>query len=187
MAMTRDWRATLTAMALLGGTAIRPAWAEGIAGPFYNPTTQSYFALVDVFPAEGFVWEKARVLARERVYKGARGRLAIVRDRETDSFLVERFSPHLEHPAVIGLRYWCRNRKFQWVDGSVQPNKNFGVWHVPWYRTPADSCGSLPPESYMGVHYEAPRSSMTGAMSLRAVGPQKGFFAYIVEFPTGEP
>jgi hypothetical protein len=160
------------------------AWAEKMTGPVYNPATRSYFALVDTYP-EGFVWERARRLATTHVFKGVHGRLAIVPDRQTDAFLVKTFSSHLEHPAVIGLRYWCRNRKLQWIDGRTQPNRNFGIWHVPWNRTPQDSCGMLPNDSYMGVHYEAPRSSMTGIMSLRAVGPAKGFNALIVEFPTG--
>lgn len=181
-----DWCRRAAAAVALGSTFASPVSAQEMTGPFYNPTTQSYFALVDIFPG-WFKWDQARRLATERMFKGARGRLAIIPNRDVDAFVVEHFSARLAHPAVIGLRYWCGNRKLQWVDGTVQPNNDFGIWHIPWYRTPADSCGSLPKDSFMGVHYEAPRSSMTGIMSLRAVGPHKGFHAYIVEFPTGAP
>ena len=64
--------------------------------PMYNPETKSYFELH--FPGENmgsygewpqFNWRDAREYAPSRVFRGARGRLAIVKTKETNDFIVE--------------------------------------------------------------------------------------------------
>lgn len=163
-----------------------PVLGETMAGPFYNEATKSYFALLDTYP-ESMNWEESRVLAARRSFKNVRGRLAIIPDINTDRWLVNTFRKHMKRPAFIGLRYWCRQGKLQWVDGSIAANNGFARWHNPWYRSTRDSCPVLAEfggNAFMAVHYDVPDS---GDIALRAAGPMKKFEAYLVEFPTGAP
>ena len=92
--------------------------------PVYNPETKSYFELRVDLPKPPD-WNTAVRYARTRRYKGVRGRLAIIKDVQTHSFLQANFDTVGE--TWIGLRYFCSFRKLVWVDGTEQPRRGFKV------------------------------------------------------------
>ncbi len=161
--------------------------------PVYNPATKSYFELF--FPdkavagagrsARSFTWGEANEVARAQFYKGARGRLAVVRTRATNDFLIETFRP--DRPAWIGLRFRCDVRVLQWVNGTIWPLTNYANWGPAWnvagpepYGSGRTGCGqggggSLP------VHYWGG----AGRFKWNANGPGQRFPLLFVEFPTG--
>ncbi|CAN0577002.1 unnamed protein product, partial [Laminaria digitata] len=59
-------------------------------GPIYNPETKSYFELRIDLPHPPN-WGTAVRYARTKTYKGVRGRLAVVKDLQTHSFLQANF------------------------------------------------------------------------------------------------
>jgi hypothetical protein len=59
--------------------------------PIYNPRTKSYFELQVDLPKPQ-QWQNAVRYARTKTFKGVRGRLAIVKDLETHSFLRANFT-----------------------------------------------------------------------------------------------
>jgi hypothetical protein len=155
--------------------------AEKIVGPYYNPHTKSYFAYVDTNIMSGRNWASTVPLATGRTYKGVRGRLAVVKDRETHQFLREKFGGVIDKETWIGLRYFCRSRKLLWVDGTTMSNSPAGIWHPRWHRTNITcSTSSIP---YMPVYYLGGGASMVW----QASGQLKHHISFLVEFPTGKP
>ncbi|MGB8275853.1 MAG: C-type lectin domain-containing protein [Alphaproteobacteria bacterium] len=153
--------------------------------PVYNPDTKSYFELA--CPQEGedrrIEWHEAIKLAAKRVFKGVRGRLAVVKTQEVNDFLRDTFDP--EAPPWIGLRYFCKYNKLLWVTGEVQPATAYSNWASPWnlngwpgHGDPA-MCGWL---GYLPVHYWVPNYGF----QWNANGQNKEFPRYFVEYPTGK-
>ena len=173
--------------------------------PVYNPDTKSYFELYT--PADqtyieeggniyGLSWTVAKTMAQKLTYKGVRGRLAVVNTREIHNFLKEKFHP--TKPAWIGLRYWCKFKKLQWVTGEAfDRKKDFSAWGPMWdqnttrnyvrlgQQSQAADCSAMfsGTLNYLGVHYW----SMDEGFEWNANGYAKHFDALFVEFPTGKP
>ncbi len=160
--------------------------------PVYNAATGSYFELF--FPdkavaksmdtARSFTWTEATEIARGQFYKGTRGRLALVENRQTNDFLIETFRP--SHPAWIGLRFRCDVRALQWVTGKIWPLTSYANWGPVWnvagskpYDPGRINCGrgggALP------VHYWG----RAGSYKWNANGDRQRFSLMFVEFPTG--
>lgn len=106
-------------------------------GPYFHQESGSYFELVDLadsyagrFNKDVTSWENIRAVAKERVRKGRRGRLAIVDTRSKHEFLKQEF--RLEEPAWIGLRYFCKYKKLMWVNGDMFDRKGFSAWAPRW-------------------------------------------------------
>lgn len=153
--------------------------AKAVPGPIYNETSKSYFELrFDGGIVDG-TWDNVVDFATRRSYRGARGRLAIIDDRETMEFIQKTFKLH--QAAWIGLRLFCMNRKLVWVNGDTHERYMYSAWHNKWHRTYV-RCGNQNID-FMPV-YLLPTP---GGYRRQAAGPAKGFKAYLVEYPTGKP
>jgi hypothetical protein len=144
--------------------------------PVYNPHTKSWFELRVDLPTPSN-WRSAVKFARKKTFKGVRGRLAMVKDLETHSFLRANFDAL--GATLIGLRYFCSFRKLVWIDGTEQTRKQFKMWNKKWYRTEI-RCGKQRIQ-YMPVYYRPTQSGFRW----QASGPEKYFVSYFVEYPTG--
>lgn len=153
------------------------AQAPKAIGPVYNPHTKSYFEVRIDLPSPPN-WATAERTARTKSYKGARGRLAIVKDVDTHSFLQANFT--IAEEAWIGLRFFCSFRKLVWVTGDEHPLSAFKMWAKPWHRTNI-TCTTTKIQ-YMPVNY-LPQSK---GFRWQASGPAKFFVSYFVEYPTGK-
>ena len=168
--------------------------------PFYNPETKSYFELyspefddpnrtmsVRVYGGIGF--DAAMKMAVKRRFKGVRGRLAVVKTRETDEFVIKHLRP--AGSAWIGLRYYCRFKKFMWITGEIlRPGKDFSNWHPRGWRFDGSSPGGGTPSwcpngrtSALPVHYWGSRHGF----HWNANGFAKQFNMMIIEYRTGKP
>lgn len=172
------------ALAALTALSSGPAAAEGekLIGPFYNPATKSYFGLVDSVNA-GRTWGESARAASKRWYGGVPGRLAVVPDRETHDFILDKFGRHFRDDTWIGLRYFCSFRKLMWTNGKVMENSPAGVWSPQWFRNAETACGGIQPQTYMPVYYVG----TVGYPLWQASGQPKRFYDYLIEFPTGKP
>ena len=144
--------------------------------PIYNPESKSYFELRVDLPKPPN-WRTAARYARTKIYKGVRGRLAVVKDLQTHSFLKANFDVREE--AWIGLRYFCSFRKLVWANGEEQPRRAFKMWAKKWYRTDI-RCGKQSIQ-FMPIYY----LPNTKGFKWQASGPAKYFVSYFVEYPTG--
>lgn len=155
----------------------RRAGSAGVAvKPIYNPESKSYFELRVDLPKPPN-WQTAVRYARTKFYKGVRGRLAVVKDLQTHSFLQANFDVREE--AWIGLRYFCSFRKLVWENGEEQPRRAFKMWAKRWHRTDI-RCGNNRIQ-YMPIYY-LPNSK---GFKWQASGPAKYFVSYFVEYQTG--
>ena len=145
--------------------------------PIYNPHTKSYFELRIDLPRPPN-WTTAVRFARTKFFKRTRGRLAVVKDLDTHSFLKANFELHEE--AWIGLRYYCSFRKLVWSDGTEQPRRAFKIWAKKWYRTDVN-CRRQPGLGFMPIYY-LPNNK---GFRWQASGPQKFFPSYFIEYRTG--
>src|SRR5689334_8578707 len=85
--------------------------------PVYDPATKSYFELLKVAEAAGLKthelnWAEAQAYAARLSFKGATGRLAIVKHAETHALILKELRP--SEYTWIGLRYFCDKRKLEW-------------------------------------------------------------------------
>lgn len=149
------------------------------AGPYYNPASKSYFELFKIqeIIKRSPTWEVAKELANKRYFKNAQGRLAIIRDLETHHFILRNFS---SQNYWIGLQYFCSSKKLTWVDGTDATPSKFSAWDSQWSNSSV-RCGS---KGYMPVHYTT--QTITKSLNWRASGTSKGYYMYLVEYPTGE-
>lgn len=142
-----------------------------------DPSSGSHFELVrKTLDFEGkfpTVWRDARPAAEKRVHKGIRGRLAVIKSQDTLIFLQKNFDISI---SWIGLRYFCANKKLVWVNGdTLKPEADFQRWHPKWARTHI-RCSN---RGYMPIYL----TDATSSLSWQASGPEKGFQAYLVEYP----
>lgn len=179
----RAYRLSLAVLALAGITG--GSWnaiAQGTGknpvpiDPIYNPHTKSYFELRTDLPYPSR-WPDAVKHARSKVFKGTRGRLAVVRDLKTHSFLKANF--HLNRQAWIGMRFFCGVRKLVWVDGQEHSRRAFKVWARNWHRTRIN-CKTTR-IAYMPMYY----TESDYGFRWQASGPKKSFISYFVEYQTG--
>jgi hypothetical protein len=162
--------------------------------PVYFPGTKSYFELVAAVPGDWdrgpssdpvIRWVAANTKAQQRMHKGVRGRLAVVKDRAVHDFLLQTFRP--DNITWIGLRYWCGVNRTQWVTGEFHNRGSFSAWDHLWNRggtfdvtTPVQACHSDQP--YWPVHYWG----VDHGFRWNANGPLKAGRYYFVEYPTGK-
>lgn len=180
----------LLALMLFGAAS---ASAQPVFGkPMYDPVSKSYFELVAVTPAQagaakvGMVpetsWDKAVQFAASRAYKNTKGRLAVVKSQETHEFLMQNLRP--AYPAFIGLRYFCKERRLEWITGEAHPANGFKAWHQQWDQGDAKICSAATNGPWwMGVAYTGTGDGFRWV----ARGFMKNWTAYIVEYPTGHP
>ena len=183
--MFRIFAIALTCL-LFGGPLLAVA-APLPTTPVYNPASKSYFQLFTDNEHPGN-WDAARARAGQKVYKGVRGRLAVVDSPETHEFLLRAFDLDQRQLSVwIGLRYWCSLRLLQWEEGrpfSPSDPDQFRLWHAEWSRSDENAC-SFSRSARVGfapVYYR----TISGLTRWQAVGAAKYFSFYLVEFPTGE-
>ena len=176
---------------LLSGTA---AGGPLYNVPVYEPETGNYFELRKVEPGyssrgrgvPAIGWNKARTLARKSTYRGAKGRLAVVKRRTVNDFLRRTFEPVTG--AWIGLRYWCELNKLQWVTGEIHELSGYANWGSVWRHDGASldggpkvpTCGRKTP--FWPVHYW----SVDKGFRWNANGNRKEMRAFFIEYPTGE-
>ena len=161
--------------------------------PLYNPETKSYFELH--FPGEGmsygespeFNWRDAREYAPSRVFRGVRGRLAIVKTKETNDFIVKNLKPGC--CPWIGLYFSCAERTLVWVTGEIWPLTAYNNWSRIWNvmgthpNKPSAKQGCTPGGPPSGVHYWGP----DGQYKWNTNSANKAFHNMIIEYPTGKP
>lgn len=150
--------------------------------PVYDTNSKSYFKLVSVKHGH---YRVAMSYARSQRYKGARGRLAVIKSKETQEFIDDVFRPPDE--TWIGLRMWCRPRKVFWVTGeTLKRGKDYANWGRSWhYKRKYYPCKdrSGPNRDFAGiglVRYQ-------GKIRWWAMAPRHETTALLIEFPTGKP
>ncbi len=166
--------------------------------PVYNPTSKSYFELYSpdaddpkkrpVSISGGIEWIHAARIAHKKSFRGTRGRLAIVNTQQIHEFLRDTFDP--AGAVWIGLRYWCRYNKLQWVNGKFHPFDGFHKWGRHWNQNAAQPLqGPKPPycprshkKATLGVHYWGTNHGFFW----NANGTYKQFNALFIEYPTGK-
>src|SRR5579864_214505 len=176
------------ALSLCVGATFPSHAAELLNSPVYNPTTKSYFEMVDGSHGlvkgtgvdfEGPTWGEAVKLSSQRSYKDKKGRLAIVRDLATHEFLLTTFRPGTY--VWIGLRYWCSRRALEWSDGEPWKAGSFQAWDQKWKQDDS-ACSTGLPTEYMPVAYSPPPT-----FDWIGKGSGKRYYYFFVEYPTGGP
>ena len=183
----------LVALVAAPGAAVAKSTLGSYVQPVYNkkvyfPGTGNYYELVEgprVFGRPAMRWSAARTAARQRTYKGVRGRLAVVKDPRLHAFLFEQLRP--AGIIWIGLRYWCGVNRAQWVTGEFHERGEFAPWHHVWNRAGAfNSSGRVQycrqTSPYWPVHYWG----IAHGFRWNANGHDKAGTAYLVEYPTGK-
>ena len=179
----------LTGLGILAtGGGLRAETQSELANkpPVYNPQTKSYFQL----RADNYAgyWKDARDLARNQVFYGTRGRLAVVDSEQAHHFLLLHFNKTREE-TWIGMYLDCKSQKLFWSTGKPVSRAGFNAWHAQWYRNPQIVCSNRGFQGYgtdkqfMPVYY----TQLKNGFRWQASGPAKGFKSYFVEFPTGGP
>lgn len=192
-------RSMLAAMVVLFALSLHHAGAAMLLNtPVYNPETKSYFELYAPDPEKaqkheniyGLSWRAAWRLAQKLRFHGVQGRLAVVKSRAVSDFLRDTFKPEME--VWIGLRYWCRFHKFQWVTGDFWKPGDFALWGRIWDQEamyPSQpGTGEAREHCYyaystLGVHYWRPSLGWFW----NANGYDKHWNLMFVEYPTGKP
>jgi len=191
------WKRVL-AVSILAVNISAPTKAEPVYNqPVYNSVSKSYFELYSpdatdpkkrpVSISGGIEWIHAAKMAQKKTFHGVQGRLAIVNTRQIHEFLRDTFQS--AGPVWIGLRYWCRYRKLQWVTGSIHPRGSFQKWGRIWNQVAAAPSGQQKrancPNSKqhtLGVHYWG----VDQGFFWNANGRFKQFNALFIEYPTGK-
>jgi len=155
--------------------------------PVYNPATRSYFELATV-KGRGyrpdFNWEEARAAARQRVWRGVHGHLAIVKSRQVHDFL--RYTFRSSRSAWIGLRYMCAFNTLIWVNGDIQKRSGFSYWASEWYQGTLSRANDQPPCRGAGWYWPVYYENVSKGFRWVAKGKEKKFVAYFVEYNTGK-
>ncbi len=158
--------------------------------PMYDPVSKSYFELHKVTRDEDrraveipeLPFDQAERFARQRTFKGVRGRLAVVKSNETHLFLMQNFQPDL--PVWIGLRYYCKLRELRWVSGEKVTRKSFQAWDPNWDQSGNAGCiKGRGQADWMSVCYSPVQDGFRWVMK----GARKHYVMYFVEYPTGKP
>lgn len=161
----------------------RGIYGKLVDTPVYDPHSKSYFELVN----QHLTYPEAKKYASTKVHRGVRGRLAIIRSRETQEFIVDTFKPDYE--AWIGLRMYCHGRVLFWVDGTkLQRGKDYTNWGKAWhYKDKYQPC--IGRSNFAGVTLAPERQAGYSGNRLRwyAIGPGHGVEYSIIEYPTGKP
>lgn len=130
-------------------------------------------------------YRQAMQYAAGRAFKGAKGRLAIIKSQATHEFILQNLSPPTY--TWIGLRFFCRQRELRWSNNETVKRGDWSAWHEKWDQGWATDCmrtghseGGIPwlPVAYTGVG-EGFRWIVKGAA--------KNYNYLLVEYPTGHP
>jgi len=173
-------------LAISVSNAFAQAPDENKIGPFYDAESKSYFELraYSSIRPPGRTWANLGAQVKKLTFKGVRGRLAIIRSRETHDFvqreILKKTDKHVT-AVWIGLRLFCRGMKLMWVDGHVRRRGDFAVWNRQWFRNKDITCMTSNFQ-YMPVSYGQSGSNWRW----QASGPIKNFPHVLVEYPTGE-
>lgn len=165
--------------------AAAPAQEAVFNKPIYDPASKSYFELVRLTKADeskryvpSMNWAEANEFASKRVFKGVKGRLAIIKSADTHSFILMNLRP--ADFTWIGLRYFCKGQKLVWSNGeSFKPN-DFKAWAPAWDQSAGVGCQE---RSYMPVAYTATKEGFRWI----AKGGAKLYRDLLIEYPTGKP
>lgn len=157
--------------------------------PMYDPASKSYFELHKVTRQENpgaeipeLPLDKAEHYASQRMFKGVRGRLAVVKSNETHLFLMQNFRP--DQAAWIGLKYHCKLRQLRWVNGEQVTRNSFQPWDAEWDQSGNAGCIKGPGQAdWMSVSYSPVQTGFRWVMK----GARKHYVMYFVEYPTGQP
>lgn len=158
----------------------------------YFSGTKSYYEMIPAMPGDSIRgdvreigWTRAETKARQRIYKGVNGRLAVVRSPALHNWLLQTFRP--DGLTWIGLRYWCQFNRLQWVDGSFHKRTAWAAWDVHWAKQGGTrtnppkkpACSQSTP--FWPVHYWPSREGFYW----NANGNKKEGKAFFVEYRTG--
>ncbi|MGF1606314.1 MAG: C-type lectin domain-containing protein [Rhodothalassiaceae bacterium] len=166
----------------MGRKAVAIAESEDVwaSDPIYEESSDTYFQFFRDFRTNrhGMRWEEARLFASRARYNGRKGRLVIIDTPEKYEAIISNFPLQYvsNNYTWIGLRYWCLNRRLQWVDGGTPGRSAFSVWHAQWFRNPQITCSNSR-INYMPVYLDG------ATLRWQASGQAKRFPHYIVEFP----
>jgi len=169
-------------------TAFEASAAAQYGKVLYYAPSGRYFELVKVTKADApdryipdYTWLQADQAARQRVYKGIKGRLAAVDTQEVHTFILENLQP--DQWTFIGLRYFCKVRKLLWTNGKSLERGQFQAWHPQWDQSAGAGCVNGGGEAdWMSVAYTPANDGFRWV----AKGAKKRYYAYIVEYPTNE-
>ncbi len=142
----------------------------------YHEETKSYFEL----RRHSGSWLKAYRAARAGVFKGTRGRLAMLKTKEANDFVVQNFRP--PDGTWLGMRYFCKKRKFVWIDGTSLKKSDYHNFGARWFDPNA-----YPPcrgnrREYGAIEFR----EYLGEIRWWGMSPTHAQGAYLVEYPTGE-
>ena len=169
----------------LGGLVFAAAqWQpEAMAKPdilgkvVYDPSSGSYFEVI--LNESGFKrWKFARPFINRRIYKGIRGRLAVIKTRATHEFLRKNLG--IPSDAWIGLRYHCASGKLVWVTGEIlRRGVDFEIWHSKLYYEGRSLCwvGKI---THLVVFYKVIGRQWYWRLS----GPDHNITGTVIEYPT---
>ena len=184
--MTRILSLALFALLLIPASAdARPVFDK----PIYDPASKSYFELHKVSREENpsaeipeLPFDTAEKYASQRMFKGVRGRLAVVKSNDTHLFLMQNFQP--DQPTWIGLRYFCKLRELRWVNGEKVTRSSFQAWDPDWDQPGNAGCVRGKGQAdWMSVSFSPVRAGFRWV----AKGARKHYIMYFVEYPTGGP
>lgn len=151
--------------------------------PVFEPTSKSYFELAEI--EGGLSYERAMRFARTKTFRNVRGRLAVIRSRQTQGFLDSIFRPDGE--AWIGLRLYCPGRVLFWTDGkTLKRGKDYVNWGPNWHYV-RNYIPCKPGEKYAGVTLSPVDKAGYVGKGLRwfAIAPRHAVAYLIIEYPTG--
>ena len=183
----KSWLRTLVSIGLGGLVFAAAQWPlEAVSKTdtpgkvVYDPSSGSYFEIIRNKNKYSLgKWKIVRAAANKRIYKGIRGRLAVIKTRATHEFLRKNLG--IPFDAWIGLRYHCSTGKLVWVTGEIlRRGVDFEIWHSRWYYDPTNYCGIG--YTHLVVFY----MGMKGRRYLywRASGPAHGLTGALIEYPT---
>ena len=156
------------------------------AAPVYDKQNGSYYEMVG-FQGDGEgTWGEAAQAVDGRTYKGRQGRMAVVKDRATNTFLLRNFGYKMASEAWFGLAYHCDSRQLIWSDGTVFKPGDFSNWNNQWYRSYDETCDfgavEFVDRRLMPVYYMTTNHGFTW----QATGEEKVFSNIFVEYPAPE-
>lgn len=158
----------------------------------YNPDTKSYFELKE--RAGGFPFQVANAFAKSQIFRGVRGRLAVIDSMKTQNFINRVIRPPAKKwgETWIGLRLTCRPRKLVWVTGKViNKEKEFTNWGRRWhYRKsylPCQSRAATGGDRYNHIFAGIALHAHQGVMRWWAIAPGHYVRRALIEYPTGKP
>lgn len=159
------------------------AWGKPLLEkPIYNEATGSYYELIDYRPTTGgygLRWEEAEKLAARRMVGNVRGRLAVIRDPQTELFLKVNLRP--TSATWFGLYLDCNSMSFRWIDDVPLEKTDYANFDPSnWLRDRITLCDGLYTQTRWPVFLDMSTDKKWGVK-----GPLKLFYFFIIEYPTG--